>query len=199
MPPDRNAAVPRQPQTVVIRPHHVAAAATSSAPGLVRRPRCSTGFRSGASSSHGHRRLCPPGSGRHAAAPSAVTAAERPGRPAERGHPLDRPTLAETIESSSPRPGPAAAARGIEANVPDDGVAQLMGSWGPPWSTCARRTPTSSTPTGRGRLHDGPWRQARPRGCGTSATGCDRLRRARLEADGHGGSHAGPRRAGRRG
>ena len=29
-----------------------------------------------------------------------------PGRLAERGRPLDRPTLAETIESSSPRPGP---------------------------------------------------------------------------------------------
>ncbi len=105
-----------------------------------------------------------------------------PGRLAERGRPLDRPTLAETIESSSPRPGPTL----------------LTGASRP-------MSPTTASPTSwargacRGRqclpvLSDAdvidPDRPgAAPRRAMSRGEG---LRRARLGADGHGGSHAGP-------
>jgi len=87
---------------------------------------------------------------------------------------LDRPTLAEAIESVLAQARANAAGTGTCLDMPTTAWPSSWRSWGlswPPCSTCARRTPTSSTPTAPGRRHDGPWRPVRPRGCGRWATG----------------------------
>jgi len=87
---------------------------------------------------------------------------------------LDRPTLAEAIESMLAQAKANAAGTGTCLDIPTTAWPSswpLPGLSWPPCSTCARRTPTSSTPTAPGRRHDGPWRPVRPRGCGRWATG----------------------------